>query len=541
MELWDALTQSQTLTHDTWEWDGDTFRKRSYEEIILAARHAAAGLRRRGIGPGSIVATVITNGPDATSGAMGVWLAGATLASLPIPARGMSIPAYTRQLGRLCRHLGADHLLAEERFLQFMPPGAELGVEILGYRSLVETPAMADIDPPGLDQTIFIQFSSGTTGEPRGVKLSGHAVEAQLKALSKHIRIDPERDIGYSWLPLSHDMGFFGCALLGWYTGMRGVISSPERFLQSPRTWFDDCAEFGATVTAGPPLAVDIAARAERARPGDGALALRLCLVGAEQIEWSALVNAAEAFAPRGLRMNTFTPAYGLAEATLAVTVGDLDERPRYVDVDAEALVDGIVREIAPDDPAGRRVVSVGMALPEVDLRIDQATQEVLVQSPSLTSGYFDNDALTGERLRAGELRTCDMGFVLDDELYVTGRTDDVLIVAGRNVFVQELEASIGAEPGIRRGNCAIVETPRAGRKRIALVAETASAEVDPNELARRVSKVVRERSGLVIDEFLFLPVGAFPKTPSGKVQRYRCRHLLRGEDAGVRLGSAVG
>lgn len=536
MKFWDVLTKSQTLAHETWEWDGDTFRKRNYEQIVQAARHVAAGLRRRGVGPGSIVAAVITNGPDATSGFVGVWFAGATLASLPIIARGMSIPAYVKQLSRLCRHLGVDYLLAEERFLELMSVDAELGLETLGYRSLIETEAVAEVDPPGLDETILIQFSSGTTGEPRGVKLSGHAIEAQLNALCKQVRIDPERDIGYSWLPLSHDMGLFGCALLAWYTGMRGVVSSPERFLQSPRTWFDDCAEFGATVTVGPPLAIDIATRAERVRSSGGVLALRLCLVGAEQIEWSTLANAAEVFAPRGLQINTFTPAYGLAEATLAVTVADLDKRPSYVDIDNDALSNGVVREIDADDPAGRRLVSVGMPILDIKLRIDRSTQEVLVRSPSLMSGYHDNDALTSERLLDGELRTCDMGFLWNEELYVTGRTDDVLIVAGRNIFLGELEANIGSEPGIRKGNCAIVDAPRAGRNCIALVAETRSAEVDPMALARRLGKVVRERSGLVIDEFVFLPVGTFPKTPSGKVQRYRCRHLVQGEGERIRV-----
>jgi fatty-acyl-CoA synthase len=133
------------------------------------------------------------------------------------------------------------------------------------------------------------------------------------------------------------------------------------------------------------------------------------------------------------------------------------------------------------------------------------------------------------------------MGFIWNSELYVTGRTDDVLIVAGRNIFVQELEANIGAEPGIRKGNCAIVDIPRAGRNRIALVAETGSAEVDPNELASRLGKVTREYCGLAIDEFIFLPIGTFPKTPSGKVQRYRCRHLVQGGGEGVRVGPTAG
>jgi fatty-acyl-CoA synthase len=527
MEFWDRLTLAQTLACEAWEWDGTAFRKRTYGDILATARHVTAGLRRRGIGPGSIVAAVITNGPDATTGVMGTWCTGATLASLPIIARGMTIANYAAQLARICSHLGADCLLAEERFLELIPPGTELDVEIVGYRSIIETPSVADIDPPPLDQTIFIQFSSGTTGEPHGVELSGSAIEAQLTSLAQRVDIDPERDVGYSWLPLSHDMGFFGGALLAWYTGMRGVASTPERFLQSPRSWFDDCAEFGATVTAGPPLAVGVAARAQRANPSATPLVLRLCLVGAEQIGWDTLADAALAFSDRGLRMNTFTPAYGLAEATLAVTLGDLDEIPQFVNVDGDALSEGTVHEVAEGAEGARTLVSTGTPLPDVQVRIDPSDHQILVRSPSLTSGYFERPDLTSERLQEGELRTGDIGFMRDGQLYVTGRTDDLLVLAGRNIFVQDLELRIGAEADIRTGNCAIVDTPGTTRNRVVLVAELRSGAVNTTELAARLRRLAREQSGLAIDDFVFLPTGTFPKTPSGKAQRYRCRELI--------------
>jgi fatty-acyl-CoA synthase len=540
IEFWDKLTHSETLRHEAWEWDGATFRRRTYEQIVHDARHVAAGLRKRGIGPGSVVAAVITNGPNATSGFAGTWFTGATLASLPIIARGMTIPNYAMQLASLCRHLNADCLLAEERFLQFMPPEIDLGVEIVGYQSLLDTQAVVDICPPPLGETIFIQFSSGTTGEPRGVKLSGHAIESQLTSLAHRVGIDPERDIGYSWLPLSHDMGFFGCALLAWYTGMRGVASTPERFLQSPRTWFDDCAEFGATVTAGPPLAVGVAARAERANPSGAQLALRLCLVGAEQIGWQTLADAASTFASRGLGLDTFTPAYGLAEATLAVTLGALDEAPEFIDVDGDALAEGIVHELDQNAPGARRVVSAGTPLPGVQVRIDPGDQQILVQSPSLTSGYFKSPSLTGERLRDGELRTGDVGFMRGEQLYITGRADDLLVIAGRNIFVQDLETMIGAEAGVRAGNCAIVDTPGTARNRVALLAELRSSETDAAELAGRLRRVAREQAGLAIDDLVFVPTGTFPKTPSGKVQRYRCRQIIADPDQGIRISAAA-
>jgi acyl-CoA synthetase (AMP-forming)/AMP-acid ligase II len=467
---------------------------------------------------------------------MGIWFTGATIASLPIIARGMSLTHYTTQLKRLCTLLDSDILLVEERFMPFLPDSNELGVELIGYHSLIETAALAPVDPPPLDQTIFIQFSSGTTGEPRGVTLSGQAIETQMSALMERFEIDPVRDTGYMWLPKSHDMGFFGGSLLAWYSGMRGVKSTPERFLESPRSWFDDCARFGVTVTAGPPFAVDMAARAERVRPGTGALSIRICLVGAELVDWEILESAASIFASRGITVDLFTSAYGLAEATLGVTVGDLATPPHFIDIDSDALLEGTIKEVTEDDPARRRLVSAGTPLRDTDVRCVGAIGEVVVRCPSLASGYVGAERQGNGRLENGELWTGDIGFFHEGELYLSGRSDDLLIVGGRNVHTRDLETSLSHEREIRKGNCAVVTTSDSGRARIGLVAELTEDECDPNELAARLRRRSMENAGVPITDFVFLPRSTFPKTPSGKPQRYRCRQLLGEGDAGTRI-----
>ncbi len=531
MALWDEFIRPEIRGRDIWEWNGAAFETNTYGGMVEAARRSAAGLRKRGIGPGSVVPAVLTNGPDTAPGAMGACFAGATVASLPIIARGMTIPAYVAQLARTCKMLDADCLLAEERFTAFMPDDAELGVEVIGYRSLIETAELATIEPPELDEVTVIQFSSGTTSEPLGAELTGAAIEAQLTMLAARLRIDPERDVGCMWLPLSHDMGLFGCALLAWYTGMSAVKSSPERFLQSPRTWFDDCSEFGVTVTAGPPSAISVAAQAELAHPSERPLRLRLCLVGAEHVDWRILNHAANAFAPRGLRIEAFTPAYGLAEATLAVTISDPEQAPRYLDVDREALAAGDVQEVDPKHPAARRLVSAGAPLPGTIVRIDPQTSEIVVSSSSLASGYHKNDQATRERFREDSFCTSDLGFVRDGQLYISGRGDDLLNIRGRSVHVLDMEGRLGAERGIRAGNCAIVDIESHGRRQIGVVAERDSEEIDHDRLAHRLRRTMMELGGVPVDTFVFVPRGAFPKTPSGKVQRYRCREILSNPD----------
>ncbi len=526
-KLWDELTAPAQLAQQFLAWEGERFERHTIAEDFASARRVAAGLRKRGVRRGDLVPAVITNGPDATPGFAGIWLAGATIASLPIIARGMSIEGYVAQLDRLCKLLGASFLLAEERFLEFLPPDSGMSATPVGYRELIETPTLAPVEPPDPDRTVFVQFSSGTTGEPRGVELTGLAIEAQLETLRSRLAIDPARDVGYMWLPLSHDMGFFGCSLLAWYTGMRGVRSTPERFLQSPRSWFDDCAEFGATVTAGPPSALQLATRAERIRSSGAQLALRVCLIGAEQVDWDGLLAAAQTFAPRGLRSETLTVAYGLAEVTLAVTTGAVAEAPRCLCVDPQALADGRVVELASDE-RGRKVVSVGTPVAGTTVDVDPATGEVAVASTSLAAGYFGDADATAERFRGGVVRTRDLGFVRDGELFLTGRSDDLVIVGGRNVYVNDLEWEMGEDAAIRTGSCAIVDSAGdSGRMRIGIVAELRPGATDTDALARRLRRLAMERAGLPVDEVLFIDSGTFPKTPSGKVQRYRCRELV--------------
>jgi fatty-acyl-CoA synthase len=539
--LWDELLRPQVLARTTWEWNGSDFSKGSYGEMVAKARRSAAALRERGVGPGSIVAAVLTNGIDVIPGYLGAWFAGATVASLPIVARGMSIPRYVEQLDELCAAVGAQYLLAEERFLGFMSDDNRLKVKALGYRGLIENATSAPLEPPDPEGPIFIQFSSGTTGEPRGVELTGTAIEMQLQTLAERISIDTAHDYGYMWLPMSHDMGFFGCFLLSWFTGIGGAKGTPERFLQSPRTWLDDCARFGATVTAGPPFALSFAARAERRHSASEPVKIRLCLVGAEHIEWSSLADAAQVFAPRGLTLQALTPAYGLAEATLAVTVDELERAPKVIDLDPDALVAGEIRIVDPDLPTGRRLVSAGTPLPGSTVRRDSGTGEIVVTSASLASGYFGNPEATGERFRDGELWTRDLGFVHDGELFITGRSDDTVNVGGRNVYVQDLESRLSAEAGIRRGNLAIVSNIVALPGRVGAVAELETDSVDARDLAVRLRRATMSAIGLPLSEFVFVPRGAFPKTPSGKVQRFRCRELLAKNNVGHRVTLGMG
>jgi acyl-CoA synthetase (AMP-forming)/AMP-acid ligase II len=529
MSLWEQVSSAEVHLESNWGWDGSTFRKRTYGEMFESARAVGAALRARGVQAGELVPAVLTNGLAVPAGVLGVWMTGAAVASLPIIARGMSAERYGEQILRLASLLDSEFILIEERFLALLPDDpSNLGVELVSFEGLEANGGRLDPQFPGAHETALVQFSSGTTGEPRGAELATAAIGGQLRRLRETMNIGPG-DVGYSWLPMSHDMGLIGCGLLSWYSGMTSVLSTPERFLQSPRTWLEDCAELQVTVTAAPPFALDLAVRADKASPLRKELMIRHCTVGAERIHWDVLARTAAAFDGRGLGLAPLTAAYGLAEATLAVTTGDLESNPTAIDVDPAALAAGSVEIVEPGgEGETMRVVSVGKPLAGVSVEVEGEVGEIRVESPCLAKGYFRNKEATAERFLADGFRTADVGFKLGGDLFVTGRTDDLIILGGKNVYVEALEEEIGSRKGIRKGNCAIVATRSGERQILGVVAEAKPAD-DPDlpALERTLKHQVLSGIGVSIDRVVFLSPGSFPKTPSGKVQRYLCRQMI--------------
>jgi acyl-CoA synthetase (AMP-forming)/AMP-acid ligase II len=258
-------------------------------------------------------------------------------------------------------------------------------------------------------------------------------------------------------------------------------------------------------------------------------------VIGAEHIAWDALESVATAFADRGLTTAALTPAYGMAEATLVATTGELSREPKFVDVDVQALDHQQIVFVEPDHPAARRLVSCGTCLPGVTVCCEETSGEIIVRSPSLGSGYVGDEDATHERFTNNGFRSGDIGFMSDEQLYVVGRMDDCVIVGGRNIYVQDIEQQLTVHAALRRGSCAIVEAPQ-GSGRIGLVAEVNSNALDPADVALALRSAAIRHGGPPITDFAFVPRGRFPKTPSGKAQRYRCRELLATDEPGIRI-----
>jgi fatty-acyl-CoA synthase len=242
---------------------------------------------------------------------------------------------------------------------------------------------------------------------------------------------------------------------------------------------------------------------------------------------------ATEALSPYGLTASSWLPAYGMAEATLVISSIEADEEPSARGVDSVALADGEVRDCDEGDDGATAIVSVGRPRLGVEVRMADAGRlsEFHVRSTSLAQGYFGDPAVTAERFRDGELATGDLGFIRDGQLYVVGRGDDVLSVAGRKVYAREIEAQVDLLEAVRTGCSTIVEVDGDGRSRMVMLLELKDEGADCRILAAQASRAAKAKAGVVLDECIFLSNGTLPKTPSGKIQRFRCRHLVVSEE----------
>lgn len=526
MSLWDQLTAGRPGASLHF-WNGDRYSGTPWPEVARRAERTTAGLRAAGVRPGARVATILTNTPDVVDGVLGTWLAGGCVASLPLPARGMSAEEYATQLRTLCGRLRPAALFVDAALLSLLPEDLRVLLDARSWQSVADS-GRVEPSPPGEDDLAFVQYSSGSTSVPKGSMLTPRAIAAQMDIIVGMVPLEPADSVA-TWLPFSHDMGFFGCLLAPWCAGQDLFVSTPERFGMSPGSWMRDLVDNGVQVTVGTNTALALATRVARSRGLPGRLGLHTVIIGAERVEWDTLRAATEVLGAYGLRPEHLMPAYGMAEATLAVSCTPREEAPRFLAVDGVALADGDVREADPDDPAATKVVSGGRICAGVTLNglTGDEVSEIRLSSPSLASGYYADEVRTAERFVDGELHTGDIGFVRDGYLYPVGRLDDVLSIGGRKVYAREIESAVDDLDGVRRGCSALVDTRRGDRQLLTLVVEVTSARPDARQLAERAASLAMSKAAVALDRCVLLARGAVPKTPSGKVQRYRCRLML--------------
>jgi acyl-CoA synthetase (AMP-forming)/AMP-acid ligase II len=475
-----------------------------FSELYARALRAAGALRERGIRRGDRVAIVLPTCVEFMDAFFGALLAGAVPVPLYPPVRLGRLDEFHRRTARMIRITGARLVLSDARISKFLGVAVADARPELGLHKVAQGPPHEDAGAP--DDLALIQFSSGTTVDPKPVALTHRNVLANVAAIRT---IVPEDDAqaGVSWLPLYHDMGLIGCLLLAVVRPGPLTLIRPEAFLAKPALWLRAISKKRATLSVAPNFAYGLCVRRIRDDElrGVDLSSWRFALNGAEPVAPAVLRRFSERFAPHGFDPRALMPVYGLSEASLAVTFTPPGRGPR---------TKGGARELA----------SVGAPLPGIE--IDERSGRIFVRGPSVMREYFGNPAATRAVLQDGWLDTGDLGFIEGGELFVTGRAKEVIILRGANHAPQEFEDALDGLAGVRPGCAVAVALPTEGGEELALLVERSG---DLSEDAVR-SRVV-ERTGVRPHAVHLLAPGTLPRTSSGKLRRAEAlRQLLAGE-----------
>ncbi len=510
----------------------------TYGELYQRARQVAGGLVEMGVRPGDRVALILPTCPGFYDAFFGAMLAGAVPVPVYPPVRLGRLDEYHERTARMLRSVQARLLISDRQIRRILGQTVERARPDLGLMRVDQIPRRdVTLPPVSADDAAFIQLSSGTTVEPKPIRLTHRQVLANVRAiLGAVMEAYPERPgglrhSGACWLPLYHDMGLVGCVMTALAHPGDLTLIPPELFVARPAVWLRAISRHRATISPAPNFAYGLCADRVRDEELDGVdlSCWKVALNGAEPVTPQVLQRFVERFTPHGLLPEAVTPVYGLAEATLAVTFSDLRRPFGWRAFDRKRLSQ---RGEALSAPQGHPLVSLGRPLPGFALRVlDRRGRElppgrvgrVQIKGPSVMEAYHRRPEATSAALQDGWLDTGDQGFVLDGELYLHGRAKDLIILNGRNHAPQEIEQCLDDLPGVRTGCTAAVGLvlPDADGEQLAVLAERAAgADVDADQLRDQIEVRVLERTGLRPAVVEVLTPGTLPRTSSGKIRR---------------------
>ena len=517
----------------------------SYAELHARAGRLAAQLSERAR-RGERALLLYPNGPQYVVALLACWYAG-IIAVPAYPPQSLAARHFDRILG-IARDAGPALLLTEQALL------APLRMVQSSLEGLSTLPLLAtdpfELDPSGdgfrpgpirPEQLAMLQYTSGSTSLPKGVMLSHANLIANEHAIHEAFAIQPD-DVIVSWLPLFHDMGLIGTLLQPLFAGVSAVLMAPQRFIGRPRRWLEAISRYHGTVSGAPDFAYRMCVQHVASGESE-ALDLsswRLAFCGAEPVRDQTLQAFADRFAALGFSRRALYPCYGLAEATLIVTGGRRGDGVKSAVFSSRELRQH--RAVPASGGAGQRLVGCGVARSQHGVRIvDPDTGralapgqvgEIQVAGPSVARGYWNNPEATrntfAERAGGVFLRTGDLGFLHDGELFVTGRAKDMIIVRGQNLYPQDIERAVEADNAVvRSGRVVAFALEIAGEEGIALAAEVNARVqklIEPAGVCREIAELVAQHCGEPPKLVLLLKPGSVPLTSSGKLQRSACR-----------------
>lgn len=518
-----------------------------FQDISSEAKRRANHLRGMGLGKGDKLALVI---PDPEEFIL-TFIAATTVGIVPVPMYPPlgfgKLDSYVDTAQNILEASDATVLLTDSRVQAILWSLVDKvpTLERIMTIDKLEGPASTDFPEAKVeaDDTVFLQFTSGSTALPKGVVVTHKTLAANLYSImGPGLEMVPGKDVTVSWLPLYHDMGLIGMMLAPLIWGCSGVFIPTLTFVKHPSIWLETVTKFNGTTTFAPNFAYAIAVR----RTNEKKLAkldlssLRIVGCGAEPNHPETLEKFVKHFASAGLKPEAMLPVYGMAEATLAMSFSRLQDPIRVDKVDGQLYADegrAVAVAHAPgsklDSPSGQLdYVTCGWALDGHTVKIcsedgtvlpDRTLGEVVFDGPSIAAGYYKNPKATAEVFKPWGLRTGDLGYTVGGELYVTGRKKDIIILNGRNYDPQTIEWVVAELDGIRKGNVIAFSTLGEQSEDLIVVAECRPG-VDEESLKQQAKDTVRSELFLNVEDVVLLAPGGLSKTSSGKLQRSKTR-----------------
>jgi fatty-acyl-CoA synthase len=520
----------------------DAASRRTWGELHGVARRMAGGLVAGGLRPGEAVAVLAGMPAQIAPVAQAIWLAGGSMTMLHQPTPRTDLAVWRDDTLRVLRMIDARTVVIGS---PFEPMAEVLAAYGITHHHADDLAAGPDFTPvaAGADDAALLQLTSGSTAEPKAVRITHRNLYANLSDAAAHLGCD-ESGVMVSWLPMFHDMGMVGCLLLPMLTGMELVSVTPIDFLSRPVLWAELMSRHGGTITTAPNFAWAVLARQlARVEPGTLDLSrLRVAGNGAEPIDPATMRAFVDVAVRMGLRPEAVNCCYGAAESTLVISMSAMAD-PMLLDVvdAAELELNRRAVPVAASETGVRQLPMLGRPFPSVTVRVvddkDNPLEErqvgrIQLRGESVTDGYVTPAGFEPARDADGWLDIGDEGYLVDGQIVVCGRRKDVIIMGGRNIYPTDIERVAGRVPGVREGNVAAIRLMAGegvARESFAVLVESraagdeaAAAQIGREVTARIVAEIEARPAAVRV-----LPPGSLPKTPSGKLRRGAARELL--------------
>ena len=542
---WHATRHADRLHATVLQDDETVLGTLSYGELQERARSLAEGLVRRDIEPGDRVALMLPTSTDFFIAFMGILRAGAIPVPIYPPTRLSQIEDHMRRQAGILQNAGA-------RILVTVPEGRRLAGLLhrqVDTLDAVESVADLAVASPSLplppspkpEDVALIQYTSGSTGDPKGVVLTHANLIANIRAMGMALRASAT-DVFVSWLPLYHDMGLIGGWLGCLHHAASFYVMAPTSFLARPDSWLWAIHRYRGTLSASPNFGFDLCLNKIDDADVEGLdlSSMRMMANGSEPVSAESVRKFIERFHSFGFRPEAMAPVYGLAECAVGLAFPPLGRPPLIDHVDRETLTrTGVARPTRREDPTAIELVACGQALPDHEIRIvddtgrelgDRQEGRLEFRGPSATSGYFRNEEKSRQLFHDGWLDSGDQAYMASGDVIITGRIKDIIIRGGHNIYPQELEEEVATIPGVRKGGVAVFgSADRAtGTEQLVVLAET--KETDPSARATlqgRIIEVASDILGTPPEKIVLVPPRTVPKTSSGKLRRSAAKVLF--------------